>query len=142
MKQFISRHEEKVRYLVVGGWNTAFGYLLFIALYTLLHATVNYLAILIVSYVVSITNAYICYKFLVFRTKGNYLREYLRFYLVYGLAFLINLALLPVFVELLGINPVISQGVIVIFTVIISYVAHKNFSFNVTPGSIEERDQT
>ena len=140
MKHFIYRHEEKLRYLIVGGWNTVFGYLLFIVLYGLLGERVNYVAILVASYIVSITNAYFCYKFLVFKTKGNYLREYLRFYLVYGLAFLINLALLPVMVEILSINPVISQGLIVFFTVIVSYVGHKNFSFNVAVDELEEED--
>ena len=141
MKHFIYRHEEKLRYLIVGGWNTIFGYLLFIALYGLFGDSINYVAILVVSYVISITNAYLCYKFLVFRTKGNYLREYLRFYLVYGLAFLINLALLPLLVEVLKMNPVVSQGAIVFFTVVISYVAHKNFSFNVAVDELEEGER-
>ena len=137
MKHFIYRHEQKLRYLAVGGWNTLFGYLLFVALYARLGGRINYIAILVVSYVISISNAYLCYKFLVFKTRGNYLREYLRFYLVYGLAFLINLALLPLLVEVLKLNPVVSQGAIVFFTVVISYMAHKNFSFNVAVDELE-----
>lgn len=138
MKKLFKRHEEKVRYLIVGGWNTAFGYLLFVVLYGLLGSIVHYTVILTVGYVISLTNAYICYKFLVFRTKGNYLKEYLRFYLVYGVAYLINLALLPVFVEVLKVSPIIAQAVIVFFTVIISYVGHRNFSFSVAPEELEE----
>lgn len=141
VKKLINRHQEKVRYLLVGGWNTAFGYLVFVVLYRLLGAAVNYIALLTFSYIISITNAYLCYKFLVFRTKGNYFKEYFRFYLVYGAAYLLNLALLPVFVELLRMNPVISQGVIVVLTVVISYIAHKNFSFNVSPRCLAESEQ-
>jgi len=137
IKKFYSLHGQKIRYLLVGGWNTVFGYLLFAVLFSLLGAWVNYIAILVISYVFGITNAYLCYKFLVFRTEGNYLREYLRFYLVYGAAFLLNLALLPVFVELLHLDPLISQGIIVGLTVIISYIAHKNFSFSVRPDGLE-----
>lgn len=138
MKKFLFRHEKKVRYLIVGGWNTAFGYLLFIVLYELLNSRINYIAILVLSYVLSITNAFLCYKFLVFKTKGNYLKEYLRFYVVYGAAFLLNLAMLPFFVEILKVSPVLSQGLIVSFTVLISYIGHNNFSFSVSPDGIDE----
>ena len=129
MKQLIKKHEEKVRYLIVGGWNTVFGYAAFAALYFLLRNFLHYTFVLVISYIFGITNAYICYKFFVFKTKGNYLREYLRFYLIYGIAFIINLALLPIAVEFLKLSPLLSQGGIVFFTVAISYFGHKNFSF-------------
>lgn len=129
MKRVIKKHQEKVKYLIVGGWNTIFGYASFTALYFLLRNFLHYTLVLVISYIIGITNGYIGYKFFVFKTKGNYLREYFRFYLVYGVAFIINLALLPVAVEFLKLNPVLSQGGIIFFTAIIGYLGHKNFSF-------------
>ena len=129
MKNFIKKYEEQIRYLMVGGWNTLFGYLVFVGLYFISKEFIHYVIILILSYIINITNAYLCYKFFVFKTKGNYLKEYFRFYLVYGTAFLINLALLPLFVELFKIHPLIIQAIITGFTVIISYFGHKYFSF-------------
>lgn len=131
-KKIYKRHEEKLKFLTIGGWNTLFGYLIFIAFYYFLNKIIHYLILLVVSYIVSITNAYLSYKFFVFKTKGNYIREYLRFYLVYGVAFLVNIALMPIFVEFIGVNPIIAQGIILFFTVSIGYIGHKNYSFNVS----------
>ena len=125
-------HEEKIRYLLAGSWNTVFGYAAFAAMFFFWGNNIHYMAIMIISYIVSISNAYISYKFFVFKTKGNYLREYLRFYLVYGFAFILNIIMLPLSVEIFQINPLISQAAIVLFTAVFSYIGHKNFSFDVS----------
>jgi putative flippase GtrA len=137
MKDFYRKHDEKIKYLIIGVWNTLFGYSIFIGLYYLLHERFNYLIILVFSYVVGITNSYICYKIFVFKTKGNYFAEYLRFFLVYGASFLINIILMPLFVEIMGLKPVPAQGIILFFTVIVGYLGHKHFSFNTSDDSIK-----
>lgn len=114
---------------MVGGWNTVFSYATFAALYFLLASSIHYIALLVVNYIIGITNAYIFYKFFVFKTKGNYLREYLRFYLVYGIAFIVNILLLPFSVEVLKLSPLVAQALIVFITVAISYTGHSRFSF-------------
>lgn len=122
-------NNEKVRYLLVGGYNTAFGYLLFALLLMLFENRVHYLIVLVISHVISVTNAYLSYKFLVFKTEGKWLYEFLKFNTVYLGVFLINLVALPAMVELLSIRPVIGQSWFVVVTVIVSYFGHKHFSF-------------
>ena len=56
------------RYLVVGAWNTFFGIAVYAALYQALHSRVNYLVLMIPANILAITNAYLCYKFFVFKT--------------------------------------------------------------------------
>jgi putative flippase GtrA len=129
MKRLYKKHEEKINYLLVGGWNTVFGYLGFVALYYLFADRVHYLIIFVVSNILSITNAYIGYKTFVFKTRGNYLREYLRFYLVYSGAIALNFILLPVCVELLRLSPPVAQGGLIFINVFFSYFGHKHFSF-------------
>lgn len=129
MKQFITKHEQKIRYLIIGGWNTVFGYGVFAGLYFWLSNSVHYLFILSLSYIISITNAYVGYKIFVFRTKGNIFKEYFRFYIVYGVSFLFNLATLPFLIEILHFNMYAAQAVVTIVTILGSYVLHKNFSF-------------
>ena len=69
------KHDKEIRrmmrYMLIGGWNTLFGIGAYAILYKLLHARVNYLLLLIPANILAITNAYLGYKFVVFRTKGD-----------------------------------------------------------------------
>lgn len=129
MREFIVRHKQKITYFITGAWNTLFGYGSFVLLYGMLSQKINYTIILTLSYILSITNAYIGYKLFVFKTKGGFLREYLRFYVVYGGAYVVNIVLFPVLTVYMGINPYFAQVIITFFIVVFSYISHKNYSF-------------
>jgi len=80
-----------VRYLGVGVFNTIFGYICFAVILTLLNgalpARFMYLTVVLASVLsmpLNITAAYLGYKFFVFRTKGNFLLEWLKCFAVYG----------------------------------------------------------
>ncbi len=97
-----------VRYVSVGIWNTVFGYASFAAsLFLFSHLLPQrflYLAVVVASLIctpLNITMAYFCYKFFVFRTKGNYLMEWLRCFAVYGLGMLPGLLILSALTRLL-----------------------------------------
>jgi len=97
-----------VRYLCVGAFNTLFGYCTFaFTLFLLNHAVPQrflYLTVVAASLLstpLNITVAYLGYKFFVFRTKGNYLREWLKCFAVYGTAMLPGLVVLSALTRLL-----------------------------------------
>ena len=80
-----------LRYVLVGGFNTLFGYASFVAILTLLgnlapqrYLSLTAIAASLLSTPLNITVAYFGYKFFVFRTKGNYLLEWLKCFAVYG----------------------------------------------------------
>lgn len=127
----LSAHKDKILYVIVGIWNTVFGYASFALLYNILNVATNYVVIISLSYVLSITNAFVGYRYFVFKSKGGFFREYLRFYLVYGVAYIFNLVSFPVLVQYLNINAYLSQIIINIIVVMSSYVLHKNYSFKV-----------
>lgn len=129
MKNPLATHEEKIRYLLGGIYNTLFGYLAFAALLLLFERHLHYLVVLVISHVISVANAFIVYRRFVFKSTGRVLSEYLRFNLVYLVAFLFNIAALPFLVEIAGMTPLKGQAVITVVTVILSYVGHKYFSF-------------
>jgi putative flippase GtrA len=129
MREMIERHKEKIMYLIVGMWNTAFGYGLFAGLYYLLSKSMHYNVILLICYVVSTINAYLLYKYLVFKTKGDLIRGYLRFSMVYVYAYLGNMLLLFALKRFTSIDLYLGQAISVIVIVLISYMSHKKYTF-------------
>jgi putative flippase GtrA len=127
-----------LRYLFVGAWNTLFGYSLFALLTYVLTDQVQYAYMVAspLSHVINVTVAFLSYKHFVFRAEGSLLRQYLRCHIVYGSAFVVNFALLPIFVGGLQLIvgsqryvPYVVGGVLTLFTVSVSFLAHKHFSF-------------
>ncbi|MBI5245435.1 MAG: GtrA family protein [Elusimicrobia bacterium] len=129
------KHGKQLRFLVVGGWNTVFGYGLFAGLYfATSRLGLHYMVAAVISNLIAVANAYLCYKLFVFKTKGNYLREYLRFNLSYAGLFAFNLAALPLLVNLARLSPLIAQAALLVVTVAVSYVMHNYFSFGSPAG--------
>ena len=132
------------RYLLVGLWNTLFGYGMFAAFTALLNPVVShsYMWASALSSVINITVAFLGYKWFVFKTKGNYLREWLRCMTVYGSGIVLGLIVLPILVFLIRHNtrfdaqaPYIAGALLSGFVVVYSFLGHKHFSFRVEAGS-------
>ena len=126
------------RYLVVGVWNTGFGYGTYAGLTALLTPKIPhaYLAASLLSSLLNITVAFLGYKWFVFRTRGNYLKEWLRCLTVYSSSLLLGLLLLPVVVEAVRrvtgngrAAPYIGGALLMGASVIYSFFGHRKFTF-------------
>ena len=126
---FDTEMRQRLLYLVVGGWNTLFGFLAFSALYFLLHARLGYAIIFIASYALSMLNAYWGYKLIVFRSPGTFLQEFPRFSVVYVIALGVNLVVFPWLTRTIGLDPYLSQAIFTVALVICTYIVNKRFSF-------------
>lgn len=118
-----------LRFLVIGGWNTVFSYLIFAVLYHLLGGGKGDVVVQGVSAVVGITNAYILHRIFTYRSHGVWWREYLRFYIVYGGQVALQAGCFFLFSTWLGWNGYIVQFVLTVLFTGLSYWAHKVFSF-------------
>ena len=134
---------EVIRFLLVGGFNTVSS----LALYSgfvivfgrlLPHSGKPLIADIAfaISTPISITIAFLCYKHFVFRTKGNYLKEWLRCFAVYSVSFPMGLAILPTATHLFQrvslthpYAPFLAGIVNSLIIACYSYFAHKKFSF-------------
>jgi len=140
-----------VRYIIVGGWNTAFGYGTFV-FFTFLftkHSVHGYIYASVLSNLLSITVAFFGYKFFVFKTKGNYLKEWSRCMIVYGSAAIPGIFFLPIIknaivfstpihaqltifgftLHLHTLAPYLAGAAITACTVVYSFFGHRKFSF-------------
>jgi putative flippase GtrA len=127
------------RYVLVGIWNTGFGYALFVIFTYLLSRRwpqYGYIPASLLSSVFSITVAFFGYKLYVFKTEGNYLAEWLRCVAVYGSSIAIGLAILPCVVFLIRHAttidtkaPYLAAAVMTGFNAIYNFIGHKKFSF-------------
>lgn len=126
------------RYLVVGTWNTLFAYGSFAALTAALESVVpqSYILASVLSSVINITVSFLGYKWFVFKSKGNYLREWIRCVGVYSGGIVLGLLLLPIIVLTIRHNfacqreaPYIAGALLAGVTVIMSFFGHKHVSF-------------
>ena len=141
-----SQFRQVIRYLLVGAFNTGFGYALFVSFNYLLRRYGIYgseIASFLGS-VISITVAFLGYKWFVFHTRGHYLREWLRCVSVYGTSMLFNLLMLPPLTLLLRrrFGPTqtasnLAAAILTVVTVIASYFGHKHFSFRRSGDAID-----
>jgi putative flippase GtrA len=121
--------DQRVAFLVVGAMNTAIGIVWFTVFHLLLGGVVHYLVLLVMAHVASVLCAFVLYRRIVFRVQGHVLRDLARFELVYLGGLAVNLALLPVVVEVGGVPVLPAQLLIVGVTAVISFFGHKHFSF-------------
>jgi putative flippase GtrA len=126
------------RYLLVGVCNTVFGYATYAAFTALLtpHLPHAYIVASLVAGVLNITEAFLTYKWIVFKTRGNYLREWMKCIVVYSGGTLIGVLLLPIFVFTLrhltrvdSSAPYIAGAALTGLNIIAGFLGHKNFSF-------------
>jgi len=127
--------KKPLKYLFVGGWNTLFGYFATIAMYYLFSPALHIVAIAVLTNILTITMSFTTYKLFVFQTKGNWLKEYGKSYIVYGFAALLSIIGLWLFVEVFNINIWIAQALTMVFIVVISYIGHDRFTFKGNSGS-------
>jgi putative flippase GtrA len=122
---------EKIRYLLVGGWNTLFSICLFAILNFFLGKKIDVGIILGISHIISVLQSTFTFGIFVFRSYNNFLHKFIKTNVVYFLYFLINLLLLKILVYYFNkyVNVVVLQISVVVMLIVPTYIAHKLFSF-------------
>lgn len=134
-RDLLARHEKKARFLIVGGLNTIFGLGFYpIAYLVLTSLRSHYMLLLVLSQIPCVTVSFLTNKHLVFRTTGNYHREFIKFATYYALIFAVNLAALPILVQTAAMNPILAQTLFSVVTITASYFWQSRITFTRAPS--------
>lgn len=143
LRGIYERHGEKLRFLVVGGWNTLFSVAVLWVLDRLIpydpQSILQKELVLVASWVISVTQNFFTFKLLVFRTKGNWLREYVKMYMIYAATFVVQSVLTQVISYAFELSVFWANLPTILVVTIMSYVGHKYFTFREV-GSVLEGD--
>jgi putative flippase GtrA len=128
--------DQRLAFLLVGGVNTVFGFLVFIGfdrLYAALApewgSVVHNTVTLGCAHVVSVIVAFVLYRTLVFRVTGHLWRDLARFESVYLVSLGVNWLLLNLLTVVLGLSAILAQALVVAIIALLSFFGHKYFSF-------------
>jgi len=137
-----------IRFLAVGIWNTLFGYASFaLCAFVLRGAYPRYGYVIAgaISSVLNISVAFLAYKWFVFKTKTNYLREWARCMVVYSSSIAVGLILLPVLVSvihrvtpLLAAAPYVAAAILACCNALYNFLGNRKFTFKdrgMSPGT-------
>lgn len=130
------KQPQKLRFLLVGGFNTVFAYfllnflnILFSSLWTEKSEVFIANVALLIQYIITINVSFITMRYYVFQSHEKILKEWLKAWSVYISIYLINAPVLTFFISYLNLSVWLAQGIYLILSTILTFVLHKYYSF-------------
>jgi putative flippase GtrA len=150
LRGLATRHEEKLRFLVVGCWNVVFS----MAVLWVLERVIPYgpgsaLAlsigvvgakevVLVLNWFIAVSQNMLTLKLLVFRTKGHWLREYARMFVTYAGTLIVQSVMVQVISAATGWSLFVSMVPTLVVVTVLSYLGHKYFTFRTVREAVAE----
>ncbi len=117
---------QKLRFLLVGGFNTLVSYFLFVGLAKI----INYNAALFLTYLLCINLSIFTMRYYVFRSKGNIMQQYCKAVGTYIGMILVNYIVLWIMIEKWLLSAWLAQAIFTVFSTAIIYLLHKHINFS------------
>ncbi len=130
MKEHWFKISDKIRFLLVGGFNAGVSYIIYSLICLILGAEVYQFA-LALAWAISSVVSFTTQKFLVFKGGGNWVKEYVKCCTTWFFSYLINAGLLEFIVKVVHLNVFIAQIIATFIAAIFTYVLFKKFAFKV-----------
>lgn len=127
VEDFWFRRNQKLRFLLVGGFNTVFAYGVYAFLLEIIG--LPYIWSLIVQYFITVNVSILTMRYYVFQSRGAFGAEYCKAWTVYIGIFALNSLMLTLLVEICHIDELWAQGIYLVVSTIVTYLLHKYFSF-------------
>ena len=128
MREYWFKLSDKIRFLIIGGFNAGVSYLIYSA-FCLILGDRTYQVALALAWAISSVVSYTTQKFLVFQANGNWIKEYLKCCTTWFFSYLINAGLLEFIVKILHLNVFVAQIIATITAAMFTYIFFKKFAF-------------
>jgi putative flippase GtrA len=127
------------RYIIIGSINTIVIYIISAAIYNALLPKFNFFFVGAIVNVVAISISFSTQKKFVFKSEGNWLKEYSKSYVVYGAAAVFSIGLMWALLTFGQLTIWLAQAIVTAVAIAISYAGHTTFTFKSkenTPGDV------
>lgn len=119
---------DKIRFLLVGGFNTGVSYLIF-SVFCLCLGEQFYQVSLASAWIITSVISFTTQRLLVFNVQGNLFRQYLKCCMTWFGSYLINAMLLELLVTKVQLNVYIAQIFATFVSAVFTYIMFKIFAF-------------
>jgi putative flippase GtrA len=117
-------------FLLVGGFNTLFGYILFALFFKV--GQLHYTLALMLAYAVGVFLSYATHKRFTFQQAKNQGKSLAKYVSSYAVIFILNSLFLSLLVEVLTLDPLLGQMIAIVVITLLSFVIQKYWVFAVT----------
>lgn len=126
----IKKYRLFIKFLLIGGSNTFISFMLFVFFIKVLGEE-HYQLSLLASWCFSSIISFALQKTVVFKTKGNWLKEYVRCLITWAIGYCINAVALAVAVHWLVLHVILGQLLALSLAAISTFFLFKYFAFNI-----------
>lgn len=129
LKTFWFNISDKLRFLMVGGFNAGVSYLIYACLLYFILGENHYQTALALAWILSSIISFSTQKHFVFQAKGNAILQYVKCCMTWFFSYILNAFLLWLFIEKFKINAYIAQILATGCCAVFNYIMFKVFAF-------------
>jgi putative flippase GtrA len=131
MLQFITKawQQRGIRYLLIGGWNTIFGFGSLVILKITAMPPLNTVAALTIASALSVIQSYVMQRKFVWRSKNEFQKEFLKFVLISISQYVTSVMLMTYLVEFRKFPLLQTQFIVSLSLVAITFVLMRSWTF-------------
>ena len=128
MEKYWFRLDDKIRFLLIGGFNAGVSYVIY-SIFCLVLGESAYQIALALAWAISSVVSFTTQRYLVFQGNGNWFKEYIKCCTTWFFSYLINAGLLEFVVKYCHLNVFLAQIIATVAAAIFTYVLFKKFAF-------------
>lgn len=131
---------QKLRFLLVGSFNTVLAFAVLAVLLCCCELLNEKLSLnlpeallaniaLFTQYIITVNVSFLTMRYYVFRSHGDWRKEYVKAWSVYVFIYLTNAPVLTFLNVVLHFPPLLAQAVYLVFSTVVTFLLHKYYSF-------------